>query len=68
MGRKPRRLTDKYISNLKPGPGRIEVVDGTGLMLGVSTRRVRSFWWVHKVEGKARREPLGLWHEDDPEG
>jgi len=64
----PRRFTDKYLSHLKAGPARVELTDSTGLMVRVSPRGVRSFWWVHKADGKTHREALGIWHEDDPHG
>ncbi len=53
------KFTDRYIKNLKPESERYERWEGNGLGIRVSTRGRKSWIFLYRFAGKARRMTLG---------
>lgn len=55
-----KRFSDRYIGSLKAKPGRYEVFEpGTGFGIRVSPRGVKTWVYMYRYDGKARRMTLG---------
>ncbi len=55
----PRKFTDKYIKNLKPKGQRYEVFEGNGLGIRVTPKGRKTWVFVYRFNGRARRLSVG---------
>lgn len=55
------RLTDRFIKNLKSKPNRYEVWAFKGLSIRVSPSGRKSWIFMYRFEGKARRMTFGTY-------
>src|SRR5687768_16386100 len=59
------RFTDKGIQALRKRQARYEMVEdgGTGLAVRVSTKGIKTFSYLYRFGGKARRMTLGIYRD-----
>jgi integrase len=55
------KFTDRKIKNLKPGKDRYEVWEGNGLGIRVAPSGRKSWIFIYRFEGKARRMTIGVY-------
>lgn len=55
------KFTDRKIKNLKPGKDRYEVWEGNGLGIRVAPSGRKSWIFLYRFEGKARRMTIGVY-------